>query len=89
MRCINIKADGGTRGCRIVVLYWTRFIIHNPIFFVRRHFFDNTVTTTIPIAIYLATKFWMYVTWIAMFWPIMDDLSKVSFTVSDFLHNKF
>jgi len=54
---------------------------------VTKHFFDNTVTTTIPIAIYLATKFWMYITWIFMFWPIMDDLSqyvyyKVGFVVN-------
>ncbi|XP_035674442.1 palmitoyltransferase ZDHHC17-like [Branchiostoma floridae] len=41
---------------------------------VKKVFFDSSFQTTIPVAIYLATKFWMYVTWFGWFGPYVSDL---------------
>lgn len=34
----------------------------------RRSFFDHSMHSALPLGIYLATKFWMYVTWFFWFW---------------------
>lgn len=39
------------------------------IFSLLRNFIDQSFTIKAPISIYLATKFWMYFTWIFYFWP--------------------
>lgn len=33
-----------------------------------RSFFDHSMHSTLPLGIYLATKFWMYITWFYWFW---------------------
>lgn len=38
-------------------------------------FFDHSMHSALPLGIYLATKFWMYVTWFFWFW---NDLSFLS-----------
>ncbi|CAB1346233.1 unnamed protein product [Coregonus sp. 'balchen'] len=43
--------------------------------FLSKSFFDHSMHSALPLGIYLATKFWMYVTWFYWFW-------------NDILHNK-
>ncbi|XP_032077073.1 palmitoyltransferase ZDHHC17 [Thamnophis elegans] len=40
--------------------------------FLSKSFFDHSMHSALPLGIYLATKFWMYVTWFFWFW---NDLS--------------
>ncbi|KAK2515201.1 Zdhhc17 [Columba guinea] len=36
--------------------------------FLSKSFFDHSMHSALPLGIYLATKFWMYVTWFFWFW---------------------
>uniref|UniRef100_A0A8C7L014 Palmitoyltransferase n=1 Tax=Oncorhynchus kisutch TaxID=8019 RepID=A0A8C7L014_ONCKI len=36
--------------------------------FLSKSFFDHSMHSALPLGIYLATKFWMYVTWFYWFW---------------------
>uniref|UniRef100_A0A8C9TM59 Palmitoyltransferase n=1 Tax=Scleropages formosus TaxID=113540 RepID=A0A8C9TM59_SCLFO len=36
--------------------------------YVPRSFFDHSMHSALPLGIYLATKFWMYITWLFWFW---------------------
>ncbi|KAL7982583.1 hypothetical protein Chor_010181 [Crotalus horridus] len=36
--------------------------------FLSKSFFDHSMHSAVPLGIYLATKFWMYVTWFFWFW---------------------
>lgn len=38
------------------------------VFLSYRSFFDHSMHSALPLGIYLATKFWMYVTWFFWFW---------------------
>ncbi|XP_068525232.1 palmitoyltransferase ZDHHC17 isoform X2 [Anas acuta] len=42
-------------------LMWAAYRTH-------RSFFDHSMHSALPLGIYLATKFWMYVTWFFWFW---------------------
>uniref|UniRef100_A0A8C1ICM4 Palmitoyltransferase n=1 Tax=Cyprinus carpio TaxID=7962 RepID=A0A8C1ICM4_CYPCA len=36
--------------------------------FLSKSFFDHSMHSALPLGIYLATKFWMYITWFCWFW---------------------
>ncbi|KAL4659567.1 palmitoyltransferase ZDHHC17-like [Arapaima gigas] len=36
--------------------------------FLSKSFFDHSMHSALPLGIYLATKFWMYITWVFWFW---------------------
>ncbi|XP_016117981.1 palmitoyltransferase ZDHHC17-like [Sinocyclocheilus grahami] len=36
--------------------------------FLSKSFFDHSMHSALPLGIYLATKFWMYITWFYWFW---------------------
>ncbi|KAF6122736.1 zinc finger DHHC-type palmitoyltransferase 17 [Phyllostomus discolor] len=38
--------------------------------FLSKSFFDHSMHSALPLGIYLATKFWMYVTWFFWFWNV-------------------
>ncbi|XP_064635159.1 palmitoyltransferase ZDHHC17-like [Lineus longissimus] len=42
---------------------------------VGRMFFDQRYSVKMPVALYLATKFWMYFTWFAYCWPYVNSLA--------------
>ncbi|KAF4079933.1 hypothetical protein AMELA_G00184070 [Ameiurus melas] len=45
--------------------------------FLSKSFFDHSMHSTLPLGIYLATKFWMYITWFYWFWnDILQSLIK-------------
>ncbi|PVD34087.1 hypothetical protein C0Q70_05350 [Pomacea canaliculata] len=49
-------------------------------------FFDETMTHIMPVAIYLATKFWMYFTWFFYLVPYVDSFrANVLFSVNTVL----
>ncbi|XP_052365113.1 palmitoyltransferase ZDHHC17-like [Oncorhynchus keta] len=48
--------------------------------FLSKSFFDHSMHSALPLGIYLATKFWMYVTWFYWFW--IDILYNKSLLVS-------
>lgn len=41
--------------------------------FINAHFLDATTNVKVPVALYLATKFWMYFTWFFYFWPYVSS----------------
>ncbi|KAJ8249650.1 hypothetical protein COCON_G00228660 [Conger conger] len=43
--------------------------------FLSKSFFDHSMHSALPLGIYLATKFWMYVTWFFWFW---NDILSVT-----------
>ncbi|XP_016125763.1 palmitoyltransferase ZDHHC17-like, partial [Sinocyclocheilus grahami] len=43
--------------------------------FLSKSFFDHSMHSALPLGIYLATKFWMYITWFYWFW---NDLPFVT-----------
>ncbi|KTF90727.1 hypothetical protein cypCar_00031152 [Cyprinus carpio] len=43
--------------------------------FLSKSFFDHSMHSALPLGIYLATKFWMYITWFCWFW---NDLPFVT-----------
>ncbi|KAL2102835.1 hypothetical protein ACEWY4_002003 [Coilia grayii] len=43
--------------------------------FLSKSFFDHSMHSALPLGIYLATKFWMYITWFYWFW---NDLPLVT-----------
>ncbi|CAL1530419.1 unnamed protein product [Lymnaea stagnalis] len=53
-----------------VLIFFPFFIIGNMIF---KAFFDENTSHMIPIAIYLATKFWMYFTWFFYLLPYLHE----------------
>ncbi|KAI7792092.1 palmitoyltransferase ZDHHC17, partial [Triplophysa rosa] len=48
--------------------------------FLSKSFFDHSMHSALPLGIYLATKFWMYITWFYWFWN--DILSRSYITCS-------
>ncbi|XP_055443319.1 palmitoyltransferase ZDHHC17 isoform X5 [Bubalus kerabau] len=42
--------------------------------FLSKSFFDHSMHSALPLGIYLATKFWMYVTWFFWFWNDLNFL---------------
>uniref|UniRef100_A0A8C2GN05 Palmitoyltransferase n=1 Tax=Cyprinus carpio TaxID=7962 RepID=A0A8C2GN05_CYPCA len=52
--------------------------------FLSKSFFDHSMHSALPLGIYLATKFWMYITWFYWFWN--DILFSCSNRFYD--HNK-
>uniref|UniRef100_A0A673L3D3 Palmitoyltransferase n=2 Tax=Cyprinidae TaxID=7953 RepID=A0A673L3D3_9TELE len=47
--------------------------------FLSKSFFDHSMHSALPLGIYLATKFWMYITWFYWFWN--DILFSCSITL--------
>ncbi|KAG8513937.1 Palmitoyltransferase ZDHHC17, partial [Galemys pyrenaicus] len=49
--------------------------------FLSKSFFDHSMHSALPLGIYLATKFWMYVTWFFWFWNdiLCNNNQKQSF----------
>ncbi|XP_013776131.2 palmitoyltransferase ZDHHC17-like [Limulus polyphemus] len=45
------------------------FILCCAICFTGRLMFDDRALNVLPMAVYLSTKFWMYITWFTYFWP--------------------
>uniref|UniRef100_A0AAY4D2S2 Palmitoyltransferase n=1 Tax=Denticeps clupeoides TaxID=299321 RepID=A0AAY4D2S2_9TELE len=43
--------------------------------FLSKSFFDHSMHSALPLGIYLATKFWMYITWFYCFFSYSDVLS--------------
>uniref|UniRef100_A0A671KA29 Palmitoyltransferase n=1 Tax=Sinocyclocheilus anshuiensis TaxID=1608454 RepID=A0A671KA29_9TELE len=43
--------------------------------FLSKSFFDHSMHSALPLGIYLATKFWMYITWFYWFW---NDILSVA-----------
>ena len=57
---------------------------------VMTHFYDDRVTKVLPMLIYLATKFWFYVTWIMDVSPHFSlEISLLFFFLSGFLNYFF
>ncbi|BFZ04808.1 hypothetical protein BsWGS_07847 [Bradybaena similaris] len=67
-----------------VLLFLPCFIAANIIF---RSMFDSAMAQLLPISIYLATKFWMYVTWFYYFLPYIgtDPVIHVVFVANSVL----
>lgn len=57
------------------------YVFNINIFFCRS-FFDHSMHSALPLGIYLATKFWMYVTWFFWFWN--DILYHITTAVTCF-----
>uniref|UniRef100_A0AAR2LE71 Palmitoyltransferase n=1 Tax=Pygocentrus nattereri TaxID=42514 RepID=A0AAR2LE71_PYGNA len=48
--------------------------------FLSKSFFDHSMHSALPLGIYLATKFWMYITWFYWFW---NDILLIKFILLD------
>ncbi len=69
-----VFAIGATFQCSLpwwgkLPLLWFLYMIYN---FLNRTVFDADFTNIAPIALYLSTKLWMYVTWFVFYLPFLD-----------------
>ncbi|XP_046671938.1 palmitoyltransferase Hip14 [Homalodisca vitripennis] len=55
------------------------------IYFAGRYVFDDRLMNVLPMAVYLATKFWFYVTWLLWVAPAVDFLESLLFLTSSLL----
>lgn len=46
-----------------------------------RYLYDDRLTNLLPISIYLATKFWLYVTYLVYFLPVLNPLFSLTFFI--------
>ncbi|XP_070200273.1 palmitoyltransferase ZDHHC17-like isoform X2 [Littorina saxatilis] len=70
--------------------YTVKLLLVAPSIFIWRvtasFFFDENMSHIMPVAIYLATKFWMYFTWFFYVMPYIDSQTKnILFTVNTLL----
>ena len=68
----------------------TLLIFFGGIGFFNKYIFDDRIQNVLPISIYLATKFWLYITFIIFLLPVVHPLLSVVFTaLSGLLYYSF
>ncbi|XP_070391018.1 palmitoyltransferase ZDHHC17 isoform X2 [Dermacentor albipictus] len=66
-----------------LVKFGLLFIMGLATMFLSKCLFDERTMNVLPMAVYLATKFWMYITWMTDLWPYVGTLwVNVGFVIS-------
>ncbi|XP_037568428.1 palmitoyltransferase ZDHHC17 isoform X2 [Dermacentor silvarum] len=66
-----------------LVKFGLLFIMGLATMFLSKCLFDERTMNVLPMAVYLATKFWMYITWVTDLWPYVGTFwVNVGFVIS-------